>query len=153
MAEKVNLIPNRREALGIKVVSWFHRIAYSLTGGRLLGVVAGAPVLLLTTTGNRTGKQRTKPLLYLMEDGAYVVVASYAGRHSNPAWYRNLQSHPGALIQVNNRRLRVKAETVPAETRAGLWPKLTSMYPGYADYQARTRREIPVVILKPADRT
>ncbi len=88
-----------------------------------------------------------------MEDGAYVVVASYTGRLSDPAWDRNLQSHPGALIQVNNRRLRVKAETVPAETRAGLWPKLTLMYPGYADYQARTRREIPVVILKPADRT
>ncbi len=80
MAGKVNPIPNRREALGIKAVSWFHRIVYSLTGGRFLGVVAGAPVLLLTTTGNRTGKQRTKPSLYLMEDGAYVVVASYAGR-------------------------------------------------------------------------
>ncbi len=92
-------------------------------------------------------------MLYLMEDGAYVVVASYAGRLSNPAWYRNLQSHPAALIQVNNRRLRVKAEIVPVEARAGLWPKLTAMYPGYADYQARTLREIPVVILRPADRT
>ena len=119
----------------------------------MLGVVAGAPVLLLTTTGHRTGKQRTKPLLYLLEDDVFVVVASYAGRPSNPAWYRNLQSHPVALIQVNNRRLRVKAETVPAEARAGLWPKLTTMYPGYAEYQARTRREIPVVIFRPSDRT
>jgi len=153
MPGKVNARRNRREALGIKAFSWFHRIVYRLTGGRLLGVVAGAPVLLLTTTGLRTGKQRTKPLLYLMEDDVYVVVASYAGRPSNPAWYRNLQSHPAALIQVNNRRLRVKAETVPAEARAGLWPKLTAMYPGYADYQARTRREIPVVILRPSNRT
>ncbi len=153
MPGKVNPIRNRREALGIKALSWLHRIVYSLTGGRLLGVVAGAPVLLLTTTGHRTGKQRTKPLLYLMEDGAYVVVASYGGRLSNPAWYRNLQSHPAALIQVNNRRLRVKAEIVPVKTRAGLWPKLTAMYPGYADYQARTLREIPVVILRPVDRT
>ena len=152
MPGKMNPIPNRREALGIKAFSGFHRIVYSLTGGRLLGVVAGAPVLLLTTTGHRTGKQRTKPLLYLMEDGAYVVVASYAGRLANPAWYRNLQSHPDALIQVNHRRLLVMAETVPADVRAGLWPKLTAMYPGYADYQARTRREIPVVILRPADR-
>ena len=151
MAGKVNPIPNRREALGIKAFSWFHRIVYSLTRGRLLGVVAGAPVLLLTTTGHRTGKQRTKPLLYLMERDAYVIVASYAGRHSNPAWYRNLQAHPSALIQVNNRRLRVKAETASAGARASLWPQLTAMYPGYAGYQARTRREIPVVILRPAD--
>ena len=153
MPGKVNPIRNRREALGIKAFSWFHQIVYSLTGGRLLGVIAGAPVLLLTTTGHRTGKQRTKPLLYLMEKDAYVVVASYAGRPSNPAWYRNLQSHPAALIQVNNRRLRVKAETVPAEARGGLWPKLTAMYPGYADYQARAPREIPVVMLRPSDKT
>ena len=153
MPGKVNSLRNRRETLEIKAFSWFHRIVYSLTAGHLLGVVAGAPVLLLTTTGHRTGKQRTKPLLYLMEDDAYVVVASYAGRPSNPAWYRNLQSHPTALIQVNNRRLRVKAETVSAEARAGLWPKFAAMYPGYADYQARTRREIPVVILRPSDRT
>ena len=153
MPGKTHPIPNRREALGIKAISWFHRIIYRLTGGRLLGVVAGAPVLLLTTTGHRTGKQRTKPLLYLMEDDAYVVVASYAGRPSNPAWYRNLQSHPAALIQVNNRRLRVKAETVPPEARAVLWPKLTAMYPGYADYQARAQREIPVVILRLCDST
>ncbi len=153
MPGKVNALRNRREAIGIKAFSWFHRIVYSLTRGRLLGVIAGAPVLLLTTTGHRTGKQRTKPLLYLMEDDAYVVVASYAGRPSNPAWYRNLQSHPAALIQVNNRRLRVEAETVPAEARVGLWPKLTAMYPGYADYQARAPREIPVVILRPFDRT
>ncbi len=153
MPGKVNPISNRREALGIKAFSWFHRIVYNLTGGRLLGVVAGAPVLLLTTTGHRTGKQRTKPLLYLLEDDVYVVVASYAGRPSNPAWYRNLQSHPAALIQVNNRRLRAKAETVSVEARADLWPKLTAMYPGYAHYQARTRREIPIMILRPSERT
>ena len=153
MPGKVNSIRNRREALGIKAFSWFHRTVYSLTGGRLLGVVAGAPVLLLTMTGHRTGKQRTKPLLHLMEDDAYVVVTSYPGRLSNPAWYRNLQSRPAVLIQVNNRRLPVLAETVSAETRADLWPKLTAMYPGYAGYQARTRREIPVVILRPAERT
>ncbi len=92
MPGKVIPLGNRREALGIKAFSWFHRIVYSLTAGRLLSVVAGAPVLLLTTTGHRTGKRRTKPLLYLMEDDAYVVVASYAGRPSNPAsfhaaWY------------------------------------------------------------------
>ncbi len=153
MTGKSNPNRSRREALGIKAFSWFHRIVYRLTGGRLLGVVVGAPVLLLTTTGYRTEKRRTKPLLYLMEDGAYVVVASYAAMPSNPAWYRNLKSHPAALIQVKNRRLRVKAETVSAEARAGLWPKLTAMYPGYDDYQARTRRQIPVVILRPADTT
>ncbi len=153
MPGKVNPIRNRQEAFGIKAFSWLHRIVYSLTGGRLLGVVAGAPVLLLTTTGHRTGKQRTKPLLYLIEDDAYVVVASYAGRPSNPTWYRNLQSHPAALIQVNNHRLRVEAEIVPAEARTGLWPKLTAMYSGYAEYQARTRREIPIIILRPSDRT
>ncbi len=150
MPEKVNPTHSRRNALGIKAFSWLHRVVYRLTGGRLLGVVVGAPVLLLTTTGHRTGRERTKPLLYLMEDDAYVVVASYAGMPANPAWYRNLQSHPVAMIQVKNSRIRVKAETAPSEAREGLWTKLTAMYPGYADYQDRTRREIPVVILRPA---
>ncbi len=148
MATNTDLVANRRQALAIKAFSAFHRIVYLLTGGRLLGIVAGAPVLLLTTTGYRTGKPRTKPLLYLMEESAYIIVASYGGRPSNPAWYRNLQSHPVAEIRAKNRTLGVKAETASAEERARLWPKLTAMYPGYADYQGKTNREIPVVILR-----
>lgn len=105
-------------------------------------------MLLLTTRGFRTGKQRTQPLLYLMDDDTYVVIASYAGRPSNPAWYQNLQHQPNAEIQVKNLRYKVKAETAGPEDRARLWPTITALYQSYDDYQARTQREIPVVFLR-----
>jgi hypothetical protein len=120
MPGKVNPISNRREALGIKAFSWFHHIVYNLTAGRLLGVVAGAPVLLLTTTGHWTRKQRTKPLLYLMEDDGYVVVASYAGRPSNPALAQKvgpawLESNPRPLPQRGKVQARFR-HSVPTWT-------------------------------------
>jgi len=105
------------------------------------------PVLLLTTTGRKTGKRRTTPLLYVEEGDRYVVVASVGGAPSHPAWYLNLRSNPAATIQVGGRKVAVTAETAGLEERARLWPRLTQMWPRYDDYQAKTRREIPVVIL------
>ena len=135
----------------LTALSRAHVVLFRLSGGRLGGrIPSGAPVLLLTTTGRKSGKQRTLPLLYLEDAGRYVVIASVGGAPKHPAWYLNLLANPGATIEVGRRKLRVTASTASAEERARLWPLTVQMYPGYEDYQARTSREIPVVILTPA---
>jgi F420H(2)-dependent quinone reductase len=125
-----------------------HVALYRASGGRLGGRLGkGVPVLLLTTTGRKSGRQRTTPLLHVEDGDRYVVVASAGGAPSHPAWYLNLGSNPAATIQVGGRKLAVRAETAGPEERARLWPRLTQMWPQYDDYQAKTGREIPVVIL------
>lgn len=108
-------------------------------------------VLLLTTTGRKSGKMRTVPLGYLRDGSDYVIIASYAGLPQNPAWYLNLKSHPEATIQVKRQHIQVRAETANPEKRRELWARLIEVAPGYANYQKRTTREIPVVILHPID--
>ena len=134
----------------LTVVSRLHVALYGATGGRLGGRVAGASVLLLTTTGRRSGKRRTTPLLYVQDAGRYVVVASVGGAPKHPAWYLNLRDNPAATIQVGARSIDVSATTASTEERKRLWALATQMYAGYDDYQARTSREIPVVVLTPA---
>jgi deazaflavin-dependent oxidoreductase (nitroreductase family) len=126
-----------------------HVALYRLTGGRIGGRSFNVPVLLLTTKGRKTGKPRTIPLLYLKEDGTYVLVASYAGAERHPIWYANLQADPHATIQVMTRVISVAADTADPAMRSKLWPKLVAMYPDYEVYQTRTDRKIPVVLLKP----
>ena len=106
--------------------------------------------MLLTTTGRKTGKQRTTPLLYLEDGGRYVVIASVGGAPKHPIWYLNLLASPAATIEVGRRKLDVTAETAPPEERDRLWQLATQMYPPYDDYRAKTEREIPVVILTSA---
>ena len=108
-----------------------------------------APVLLLTTTGRKSGKKRTTPLLYVEDAGRYVIIASVGGAPRHPAWYLNLRDNPAATIEIGRRTLAVTAETASPEERARLWPLATQMYSGYDDYQAKTSREIPVVVLTP----
>jgi deazaflavin-dependent oxidoreductase (nitroreductase family) len=128
-------------------VGW-HTALYRLTGGWVGGWV-GAPILLLTTRGRKSGRRRTLPLLFLKTDRGYAIVASYGGSDRHPAWYLNLVAEPEVEIQVGPFRRKAIAETVDAERRAELWPKLLSLYRGYDDYQARTEREIPVVEITP----
>jgi deazaflavin-dependent oxidoreductase (nitroreductase family) len=108
-----------------------------------------APILILTTTGRKTGKRRSNPLLYQQEGDAYLVVASAGGQPRNPAWYGNLEANPEAEIQVKDRRLPVRAETAGPDQRPRLWEKMTAVWPGYDEYQTKTGREIPVVVLSP----
>ena len=127
-----------------------HVAVYRLTGGRLLGSLGRrAPILLLTTGGRKTGKERTNPLVYGEDDGRYVVVASAGGASTHPAWYLNLASNPAATIEVKGRRLAVTAQTASPGEKARLWPKMTAAWPGYDAYQRKTRRDIPLVILTP----
>ena len=134
--------------LFLVVVSRIHVALFRLTRGRIGSHLGkGLPVLLLTTTGRKSGKQRTTPLLYIEDGGRYVVVASVGGAPKHPAWYLNLRDDPRATLEVGGRRLAVQAETAGPEERERLWHGLTAMYPTYDRYQARTTREIPVVVL------
>ena len=123
---------------------------YRISGGRIGGKMQGADVLLLTTTGRKTGKQRTRPLIYLMDGPAYVLTAS-AGGTRNPGWFVNLRAHPRALIQVRNRQFNVVAEVADKEKKHELWTRLVATVPFYAQYQQKTTREFPMVILHPVD--
>ncbi len=135
----------------VRAVSALHRVLYRATGGRLGKWLPGvdAPMLLLTTTGRRTGQRRTVPLLYLERDGGWLVIASFGGRDYHPAWYRNLVEEPACEVQIDGTRHRATAAVLAPERRAELWPEVVAAYPGYADYQARTDREIPLVLLTP----
>ena len=134
----------------LTALSRAHVGLYRASRGRLGGRISrGAPVLLLTTTGRKSGKQRTTPLLYLEDAGRYVVIASVGGAPKHPAWYLNLLANPAATIEVGRRKLAVSASTASAEERARLWSLAVQIYAPYDDYQAKTTREIPVVILIP----
>jgi F420H(2)-dependent quinone reductase len=124
---------------------------YRLTGGGIGGRRQSMPVLLLNTTGRKSGKKRTVPLGFLRDGSAYVIIASYGGLPRNPAWFLNLESHPEATIQVKKRQMQVKAETANPEKKRELWARLMEVAPGYANYQKRTTRDIPVVILHPVE--
>lgn len=124
---------------------------YRLSGGVIGGSMQSLSVLLLTTTGRKSGKTRTVPLGCLRDGSDYVIIASNAGFPQHPAWYFNLKSNPQATIQIKRQHIQVRAETANAEKRRELWTRLIEVAPGYANYEKRTPREIPVVILHPLD--
>ena len=107
------------------------------------------PVLLLSTTGAKSGLQRTLPLIYGRHGDSYVVIASKGGAPAHPAWYLNLVANPDCKIQVIEQHMNVKARTAQGEERAALWDALVDIYPPYTHYQQETDREIPVVVLDP----
>lgn len=109
----------------------------------------GVPTLLLTTTGRRSGKRRRTALIYGRAADAYVVVASQGGAPTHPAWYLNLDANPEVEIQVRDERLPARARTASSEEKARLWPMMAAIFPPYDEYQAKTDRDIPVVVLDP----
>lgn len=135
--------------IATKVLTRTHIALYRRTGGRIGGRFRGSPVLLLTTTGRRSGKSRTTPLLYIDDGNRKVVVASYGGADQHPAWYQNLVAHPEVTVQAGSSVQHMRADVADPEERARLWPPLVAMYPTYDDYQAKTERQIPVVVLTP----
>ena len=126
-----------------------HRALYRAGRGRILGTVAGMPVLLLTTTGRRSGKPRTTPLTFFRDGDDLVVIASNGGEDRPPAWWLNLQQQPRAVVEIGTTRLGVVAADAPEQERERLWRTITATYAGYAGYQRRTTRRIPVVLLSP----
>ncbi len=128
-----------------------HLAVYRLTNGRLSARLAGQKMLLLTTTGRRTGKPRTVPLLYVDDGEAMVVIGSNWGGPAHPMWVRNLLVKPEARVQIGPRKRRVTAGVASGPDRERLWQLVTSTYAGYKDYARRIgdAREIPLVVLTP----
>ena len=140
--------PSKLVAALQNVATGIHNALYRSSSGVIGGRIGNIPVLLLTTTGRRSGKQRTVPLFYLMDGRNVALVASNGGAVSHPTWWLNLKATPDAWIQIKSIRRRVKAEQASAAEKQRLWPRLTAMYPGYKRYQEITDRDIPVVILR-----
>ncbi|HJP65694.1 MAG TPA: nitroreductase family deazaflavin-dependent oxidoreductase [Actinomycetota bacterium] len=126
-----------------------HVSAYRATRG-LIGhhVIGAPPMLLLDHVGAKTGTKRTTALAYLKHGDDLVVVASKGGHPHHPAWYHNLRAHPDTMVQVGAERRAVTARMASSEERAELWPRVVDVYGGFAGYQRRTDREIPLVILE-----
>jgi proline iminopeptidase len=108
------------------------------------------PTLLLTTTGRRTGRALTLPLIFGQSGADYVVVASKGGAPTHPAWYLNLVANPEVQVQIKAQKFTAHAHTANGTERTALWPKMVELYSPYALYQTKTSREIPVVVLHPA---
>ncbi|MFA1551250.1 nitroreductase family deazaflavin-dependent oxidoreductase [Actinomadura chokoriensis] len=108
----------------------------------------GTTTLLLTTTGRKTGKERTTPLIYEPEGDAYLVVASKGGADEPPLWYLNLQADPEVKVQVKGDRFTARARTATPEEKPPLWRKMVAAWPAYDEYQTKTSRDIPVVVLE-----
>lgn len=123
---------------------------YKTSGGKIGGRIPGLDVLLLTTMGRKTGKQRTTPLGYFKDkEGSYIIIGSNAGFNTHPAWFHNLMSQPRLTIQVKDRQLEANAEVAGPDKRSQLWARLVELAPFYDNYTKKTNREIPVVILHP----
>ena len=121
---------------------------FRANGGKVGGRFEGAPLLLLHSIGARSGHERINPMMYLSDGDDYVVFASKAGAPTNPDWYHNLVAHPEASIEVGDRRFDVVAHVAEGETRDRLWSRQKELYSRFADYEAKTSRLIPVVVLQ-----
>jgi F420H(2)-dependent quinone reductase len=127
-----------------------HTAIYRATDGRIGHRVPGAPpMLLLDHVGAKSGAKRTSPLVYIRDGEDVVLVASKGGYPKNPGWYYNLKANPDTDVQIGSEHRQVHAHVADPEERKRLWPMALKVYGGYADYQRRTEREIPLVILKP----
>jgi F420H(2)-dependent quinone reductase len=144
-----NTRSTRKTNTAQRIFTGMHTFFYRLSGGKLGGRLGKSPVLLLTTRGRKTGEQRTTPLLYLNDHDQVILVASNGGAPIHPAWWLNLQANAQAEVEIGRRKLHMMARQADGEERQRLWPLLVAMYPAYAQYQKKTARQIPIVILYP----
>lgn len=123
---------------------------FRANGGAVGGVFEGRPLLLVHSTGAKSGEARVTPLMYQRVGGSYAVFASKAGAPSNPAWFYNLTAHPDTSIEVGDETIPVTARVASGDERTSIWEKQKTDYPFFAEYEATAGRRIPVVILDPA---
>jgi deazaflavin-dependent oxidoreductase (nitroreductase family) len=139
-------------SMGATALRWTGKLnipLYRLSGGRIGGRINRAPVLLLTSTGRKSGQRRTAPVVYLAEGDRFIVIGSNAGHARVPAWSLNLEANPDAEVEVGRKRLKVRARVAEGEERAELWRKSNEQYAGFDDYSARTDRDIALFVLEP----
>jgi len=134
----------------VRFLSHLHLAIFRATRGRIGKRLVNNDMLLLTTTGRRSGRPHTVPLLYLVEGDTLVVIASYGGHSHHPDWYLNLIADPAATVHRHRDHRAVTARTASPGERAAWWPRVVAAFEGYAGYQAKTDREIPIVFLEPA---
>lgn len=132
----------------VKWLSEIHTLLYRATNGLIGQRLVNNDMLLLTTTGRKSGNHHTVPLLYLRDQERLIVIASYGGRPNHPSWYENLIADPDAEVQILGSRRTVTARTMDTEERTTWWPEVVAAYGDYAVYQSKTDREIPLVWLE-----
>ena len=123
---------------------------FRANGGKVGGQFEGAPLLLLHSTGAKSGRERVSPVMYRPDGDRYVIFASKAGAPTNPDWYHNLKASPEASVEVGTDQVQVTAHDAEGDERERLWSEQKQEYPGFADYESKTTRTIPVVILERA---
>lgn len=133
----------------LRLMTATHVTLYRWTNGVFGGRIAGNPVLLLTTVGRKSGKRRTRPLLFVPDGEAMVIVGSAGNGERHPFWWANLQANPRANVQVGRTTHAVEAEFIAPAVREQLWPKVIAAFPRFAEMQAQTSRELPLVRLRP----
>jgi deazaflavin-dependent oxidoreductase (nitroreductase family) len=142
-------MPNLKD-LAARYGTALHKVIYRASGGRIGGKGYGMPVVVLTTTGRKTGKRRETVLTSPVQDGDTVVlVASYGGDDRHPTWYLNLRDDPDVELELRGTTRAYRARTASPEEKAELWPRVVAAHKGYAGYQTKTDRDIPLVILEP----
>lgn len=124
-----------------------HVWLYRRSRGKRGASISGMPVLLLTTCGRKSGAQRTVPLVPFVDGEQTYVMASMGGQPQHPSWFLNLEAHPEVEVQRGAERWRARAEVLPPDQRASIWPRITEVMPNFAEYQKKTSRVIPVVHL------
>jgi deazaflavin-dependent oxidoreductase (nitroreductase family) len=135
-----------------EVTDWNSKIIeeFRANEGRVGGPFDGAPLLLLHTVGAKTGQQRVNPMMYQQVAGGYAVFATKAGAPTNPDWYHNVLAHPRVSAEIGTRTVEFLARVAAGEERGKIWAAQKAAYPGFADYEQKTARQIPVIILEPA---
>jgi F420H(2)-dependent quinone reductase len=131
----------------IRLMGRLHAWLWRLTCGRFVAGIGAAPFLLLTSTGRKTGRRRTTPLLYLQDVDDLIVAASFGGNDLHPAWYLNLEDCPEAEVMIQGERRRVTSHQLSIEEKKRIWPRLIKLYPQFEIYQQRTSRGIPMLRL------
>jgi deazaflavin-dependent oxidoreductase (nitroreductase family) len=140
---------NSLGATGLRLVGKLNAPIYRFSRGRVGGRLGRAPILLLTTTGRKSGQQRTAPVLYLADGERFVVINTNAGNEKTPAWSLNLRANPEAEVEVGRRKVKVRARLADGEERADLWRRHMEQYSGWEFYESKLDREIGVFVLEP----
>lgn len=134
----------------LKAVTRLHVLLHRLSGGRLFNRLGGDDVCFVTMRGAKSGRSRTVPLMYVPYRDGVLLVASQGGAPRNPVWYRNLVKHPEITVTFRGKRMQLRARLATADEKPDLWPVCDACYAPYADYRARTTRDIPIFVCERA---